>query len=112
MNGLPQELIDQISSHLPKQDLHNVLTLSCKFRYAPERYSGAFAEFTVNESNAAEFLVRFSNHRLLYLREVKFRPAFPTLYDTSDNEDDNEDDSEVLCRESAHEVHDRNESFT
>jgi hypothetical protein len=52
MNQLPQELVDKISQSLSIGDLKHVLTLSSKFRYAAERYSGAFAEFNMNESNA------------------------------------------------------------
>ena len=67
MNDLPQELVDRICSHLDKPDLKSVLTLTSQFRYAAERYSGAFREFSVNESNAKEFLSCFSNYRLRYL---------------------------------------------
>jgi hypothetical protein len=108
MNQLPQELIERICACLPRQDLRNVLTLNSKFRYAAERHSGAFAEFTVNESNSADFLMRFSSHRFLYLREVKFRPDVSAFYDV----DDYTDDDKVLCRESAEEVRERDESFT
>jgi hypothetical protein len=108
MNQLPQELIERICACLPRQDLRNVLTLTSKFRYAAERHSGAFAEFTVNESNSADFLMRFSSHRFLYLREVKFRPDVSAFYDV----DDYTDDDKVLCRESAEEVRERDESFT
>jgi predicted ATP-grasp superfamily ATP-dependent carboligase len=68
MNQLTQELIDKISSYLKKENLKNVLTLSNKFRYAAERYSGAFAKYDMIESNAAEFVTRYSSHRLLFVR--------------------------------------------
>ncbi|CAN9423397.1 unnamed protein product [Alternaria alternata] len=112
MEGLPQELIDKISSYLPRRDLCNVLTLTGKFRFAAERHCGAFSKFTINENNSVDFLARFSSHRLLYLKEVIFRPTFPTLCGPRDNEDDSSDDDQVLCREPAHEVYERDESFT
>ena len=79
MNDLPQELIDRICSHLSNEDLRSVLTLTSQFRYAAERYSGAFEEFTVNAKISQKFLDCFSGHRLLYLREVRFRPKFPPV---------------------------------
>jgi hypothetical protein len=87
MDRLPQELVEEITSHLSIDDLKNVLTLSANFRFAAERYSGAFTEFTVNESNADRFVERYSGHRLLYLREVHFRPNFPPLWLPDDKDD-------------------------
>ncbi|KAH6848460.1 hypothetical protein BKA58DRAFT_280006, partial [Alternaria rosae] len=74
MGRLPQELIEEITRYLPTDDLKNVLTLSTKFRFAAESYSGAFTEFTLNERNADKFLGLYSGHRLLYLRELHFQP--------------------------------------
>ncbi|KAI4640630.1 hypothetical protein J4E93_008220 [Alternaria ventricosa] len=73
------------------------------------------SKFTVTENNSADFLTRFSGHRLLYLREVTFRPDVSATYDLKGNEVDDdvdEDDDRVFCRESADEVRERDESFT
>ncbi|KAF2185759.1 hypothetical protein K469DRAFT_574976 [Zopfia rhizophila CBS 207.26] len=104
MNRLPQELIDRISSFLPKHDLKNILTLTTKFRYAAERYSSAFAEFTINERNSEKFLALYSGHRLLYLREVIFRPRFSPIFYRYE--------PELSCRENADELREKDESFT
>jgi hypothetical protein len=64
MDELPQELIDKISSHLPKIYLKNTLTLNTRFLYAAERHSGAFTKFAVDEHNSGSFLALFSGHRL------------------------------------------------
>jgi len=108
MNQLAQELIERISSFLPIEDLRNVLILDRKFRYAAERHSGAFAEFAVTERNSADFLMRFSGHRLLYLREVTFRPDVSAAYDLKGNDNDDR----LFSRENADEVRERDESFT
>ena len=114
MGRLPPELIEEITRYLPTDDLKNVLTLSTKFRFAAEKYSGAFTEFTLNERNADKFLKRYSGHRLLYLREVHFRPNFPPLWPLQyEHEGLSEDEDEVIgCRESADEIRDKNEYFT
>jgi hypothetical protein len=105
MDRLPQELVEAITSHLFIDDLKNVLTLSANFRFATERYSGAFTEFTVNESNADRFVERYSGHRLLYLREVHFRPNFPPLWLPGDEDD-------VECRQSEDNIRENSECFT
>ena len=107
MNDLPQELVDKICSYLPQQHLKKVLTLTRPFRYSAERFSGFFQEYTVNERNAPEFISRFSGHRLLYLREVIFRPTLPPLLNP-----DSQDAESVPCRETADEARKRDEWFT
>jgi hypothetical protein len=72
MDQLPQELVDRISSFLSSGDLKNTLLLSHAFRFSAEKYSGAFATFNLNESNAEKFINIFSGHRLLYLRNLVF----------------------------------------
>jgi len=107
MDRLPQELVEEITKNLPTDDLKNVLTVSTKFRYAAERYSGAFTEFTLNERNADKFLGLYSGHRLLYLRELHFRPNFPPIWppDPWPWEDE-------MCRENADAIRAKNECFT
>jgi hypothetical protein len=56
MDQLPQELVEKICRYLPKADLKNVLTLTSKFQYASERYSGTFSEFTIDKNNFKTFL--------------------------------------------------------
>jgi hypothetical protein len=106
MNRLPQELVEKVCSFLPKDDLENVLTLSRPFWSAAERYSGAFAKFTIIERNAENFLALYSGHRLALLREVVFRPSFdPIHYDPKGEED-------PPCRENAEQLREKDESFT
>jgi hypothetical protein len=108
MDRLPQELIERIFSFLLKADLRNLLTLSSSFRYAAERCSGAFAEYTIDEGNSARFLTLFSGHRLLYLRDVNFTPSFPPIHSVID-----EDGYEVMpCRDTEEEIREKDESFT
>ncbi|CAN9411096.1 unnamed protein product [Alternaria alternata] len=109
MDQLPQELIEKITSYVPTEDLKNLLTLTTKFRYSAERYSGAFTEYTLNKRNADKFVKIFSGHRLLYLREVIFRPNLPPLVWTPPA---GEEDEEIECRESAGEIRDKSEHFT
>jgi hypothetical protein len=102
MDRLPQELVERVCSFLPKDDLKKVLTMTSKFRYAAERCSGIFEEFTINSSGADIFLALYSGHRLQYLRELEFRPSLP------------EKSHEELrsCRETATELNDKNIAFT
>jgi hypothetical protein len=104
MDRLPKELVDKILSCLPKHDLKHLLTLSSKFRYAAERYSGAFSRYDMNECNAEEFLARYSSHRLRYLREVSFRPRLPPV--------NYRDEPTVPCRESLEDLEKNDASFT
>jgi hypothetical protein len=80
MDKLPQELVDRISGFLSPDDLKNTLLLARPFRFSAEKYSGAFATFNLNDSNAEKFINIFSSHRLLYLRDLVFndiRLPFP-----------------------------------
>ncbi|EUC44120.1 hypothetical protein COCMIDRAFT_38013 [Bipolaris oryzae ATCC 44560] len=104
MNNLPQEIVDEICSYIPREDLKNVLTLNRQFRFGAERYSGFFDEYTIKEDNI-EFLSRYSCHRLLYLKEVIFRPILPPVLEPPEGE-------ELPCRESAEEIREKDESFT
>jgi len=104
MDRLPRELIDKVCSFLPQDDLKNVLTLTNKFRYAAERFSGAFAEYTIDESNSETFVALYSGRRLPYLREVSFKPTFSPIFYHYDRE--------MSCRENKAEVRKKDESFT
>jgi hypothetical protein len=103
MNRLPQELVDNISSYLSPQHLKNTLLLSQKFQYAAEQYSKAYAEFSLTEQNAAEFLSRYTGRRFRYLRNVSFKTSFPTF-------DDDDDDND--CRYIAEELKSIDQEFT
>jgi hypothetical protein len=72
MDQLPQELVDRISSYLSPNDLKNTLLLSHAFRFPAEKYSGAFASFTLDQNTVEKFIDTFSGHRLLYLRNLEF----------------------------------------
>ncbi|KAF2832669.1 hypothetical protein CC86DRAFT_401419 [Ophiobolus disseminans] len=103
MDRLPRELVDNICSFMLKEDLKNVLTLNDKFRHAAERYSEAFADYTIDEDNSQKFIALYSGRRLPYLREVRFKPTIPLLvYDYEKHS----------CRGSLGELRQRHESFT
>ncbi|XP_014554071.1 hypothetical protein COCVIDRAFT_28799 [Bipolaris victoriae FI3] len=104
MNNLPQELVDEICSYMPTEDLKHVLMLNRQFRYGAERYSGFFDEYTIKE-DSIEFLSCYSCHRLLCLKEVIFKPMLPPVLKSPDSE-------ELPCRESAEEIREKDESFT
>lgn len=106
MEGLPQELINRFCSHLEKADLKSVLTLTSQLRYAAEKHSGAFREFTIDKDSTEMFLLRFSSYRLNFLREVEFRPTFPPVLQSND------DDEQLPCRDSANDVQKREESLS
>jgi len=82
MDQLPRELIGRISRYLSRDSLKNTLLLCHAFRFAAEKYSGAFAEFTLGESNAEKFIATFSSHRFLYLRNLEFGISLPLPKDS------------------------------
>ena len=98
MKDLPQELVDKICSYLRQEHLKKVLLLSRQFRYSAEKFSGFFKEYTVNENNIQEFVSRFSGRRLLYLKEVIFRPTLPPFpeHDEDSTADDRPRLSDLL----------------
>lgn len=79
MNSLPHELVDQIVSYLPREDLKHVLTLSSKFQHVAEKYSGAFDLFDLSEKTAPQFLEKFGGHRFRYLQHISFRTSVLAL---------------------------------
>jgi hypothetical protein len=103
MERLPQELVDEISRYLDHDDLKSTLTVSRKFCYAAERYSGEFRAFTLTEDNAARFLCRFSGYRFRYLREVYFTTTFPRVGD---------EEPYPECRENKAQLREKDEIFT
>jgi hypothetical protein len=106
MDDLPQELIDNISSFLPLEDLKNTLTVSSKFQLAAEICSQGFERFEITEENADKFLAIYGGHRRQYLRYIHFRPWLPAL-DTEPPEG-----TSPPCRDSASELAQDNEHFT
>ncbi|KAF2445865.1 hypothetical protein P171DRAFT_520590 [Karstenula rhodostoma CBS 690.94] len=102
MNSLPQELVDNISEHLNRDDLKNTLLLSRPFQYAAERFSGAFSTYALNEGNVEDFLRVYGGQRFYrYLREVELKTSVPALDGDPDE-----------CRDSAAELRKMDESFT
>ncbi|EUC33925.1 hypothetical protein COCCADRAFT_4650 [Bipolaris zeicola 26-R-13] len=85
MNNLPQELVDEICSYMPREDLKHVLMLNRQFRYGAERCSGFFDEYTIKEDI--------------------FKPMLPPVLKSPDSE-------ELPCRESAEEIREKDEPFT
>jgi hypothetical protein len=106
MDDLPQELIDNISSFLPLEDLKNTLTVSRKFQVAAEICSQAFARFEITEENSDKFLAIYGGHRRRYLRSIWFRPVLPAL-DTKSPKGAHEP-----CRDSANDLVQADRHFT
>lgn len=79
MDQLPQELVDRVCLNLDIRDLKNTFLVSRKFQFSSEKLSGAFTRRVLTASNAQKFINTYSGHRLLYLRQVEFRPVFPPL---------------------------------
>jgi len=102
MEQMPQEVVERICSHLPKNSLKAVLTISSNFRFAAERCSGAFEEFTIDGLNFNTFRALYSGHRLLYLRELIFRPSLPDK--TAELQD--------TCRENEEQLLEKDLAFT
>ncbi|KAJ4353386.1 uncharacterized protein N0V89_005115 [Didymosphaeria variabile] len=105
MEKLPQELVDQISSHLDVVQLKQTLTLNQKFQAAAEQYSGAFEEAGINEENAQKFLDTFSSHRFRYLRRISFTTTLPAPQRDPDA-------GRSPCRESLEDLKALDEEFT
>lgn len=81
MEILPQELVNQISSYLERDDLKQTLFISRKFQYAAEECSGAFIIFdlTPDAASADRFLNTYSGRHFRHLRHVGARTSFPAL---------------------------------
>jgi hypothetical protein len=105
MDDLPQELIDNISSFLPLEDLKNTLTVSCKFQIAAEICSQGFERFEITEDNADKFLATYGGRRRRYLRYIHFRPWLPE-FDPKPSEVKSQS-----CHDSASELAQDNEHF-
>lgn len=78
MNGLPQEIVDNICSHLDHDNLKSVLLLSRKFQYAAEQYSEAFERFGLTTESIETFVEIYTGRRFRYLRQLEFRTILPT----------------------------------
>ncbi|OAK99321.1 hypothetical protein IQ06DRAFT_251339 [Phaeosphaeriaceae sp. SRC1lsM3a] len=101
MDRLPQELVDQISKSLPQDDLKNTLLVSHSFRFAAEKYSGAFSSFAFHDSNAEKFIATFSGHRFQYLRSLSLTIVLPRV-----------DYKYPIIRDSPEQLKRNDESFT
>jgi len=77
MNGLPQEVVDNICSYLDHEDLKSVLLLSLKFQYAAEQYSGAFESLCLTTESIDRFVETYTGRRFRYLRQLEFRTSLP-----------------------------------
>ncbi|KAF1971549.1 hypothetical protein BU23DRAFT_569717 [Bimuria novae-zelandiae CBS 107.79] len=108
MNKLPQELVDNISRYLDRDDLKNTLLLSRQVQYAAERYSGAFSTYILNKHNSDRFLKIYEGQRFFrYLRRVEFRTSVRGLEGEA-----NRDHRDNPCRDSAEELRQMDEDFT
>ncbi|KAH4848331.1 hypothetical protein HBH75_154950 [Parastagonospora nodorum] len=77
MEHIPQEVVEKICTYLPKGSLKAVLTINSNFRFVAERCSGAFEKFTIDGSDFDTFCAPITGHRLMYFRELIFRPSLP-----------------------------------
>jgi hypothetical protein len=111
LDSLPQELIDQISSYLKRNDLKNTLSLSPKFQLAAEKYSGAFDEFELSKETAPQFVDTFGGRRFRYLQHLSFRTSLPPLDKAIDWNAD-VDNKVHSCRDTEEELREADECFT
>ncbi|KAF2993225.1 hypothetical protein E8E13_001168 [Curvularia kusanoi] len=105
ISRLPQEIIDQISLCLDRDDLKRVLFLSRTFQRAAERASGVFASFAFKHHDPAErqdFLTKFTTHRFRFLRQVEIFTKFPPI----------DEATPIPCRESSEQLLEKDEAFT
>jgi hypothetical protein len=97
-------LIDQIRSHLTRNDLKHTFTLNKAFSSAAEYYSGGFQDFELTEDNSQKFLGIYSGRRSRLLRHVVLRmhlaPILPNKLLGS------------TCREDRDELDKKDVSFT
>ncbi|KAF2641036.1 hypothetical protein P280DRAFT_449912 [Massarina eburnea CBS 473.64] len=116
MDNLAQELVDLISSFLPRDDLKNTLTVSRKFHVSAERFCGAYSNFTLqaNDQSKQKLLDTFSNHRFNYLRRVEFHIALPELRKKKRRKRNDvvPDWDKFTCRESQEELNTNDRYFT
>ncbi|KAF9699754.1 hypothetical protein EKO04_002673 [Ascochyta lentis] len=77
MDGLPQEVVDNICSHLDHDNLKSVLLLSRKFQYAAEQYSEAFDSYCLTIGSIDRFVETYTGRRFRYLRQLEFRTTLP-----------------------------------
>lgn len=104
MHQFPQELIDQICSHLPAEDLRNTYYVSTKFRKAAEEHAGGHRtdSIEITKENKQVWVDYYSGFRLRYLKHIQFRTSFPDLEVTD----------EYGCRENADEQRKKDKIFT
>ena len=103
MDDLPQELVDCIASYLSKDELKKTLLVSRPFQHATERASGGFTQFYLTQDNSEKFLDTYCDHRCEYLRHIYFETILPPFNTTPGSPN---------CRETSHELLERDESFT
>lgn len=110
MNGLPQEVVDNICSHLDRDNLKSVLLLSRKFQYAAEQYSEAFESFCLTTELIDKFVETYTGRRFRYLRQLEFRTTLPVPDGIESPEDAIEGAN--CFRESREELESIDESYT
>jgi hypothetical protein len=112
MEILPQELVNQISSFLERDDLKQTLFVSRKFQYAAEECSGAFTTFdlTPDAASADRFLNTYSGRHFRHLRHVGARTSFPAMEWDEKTMDVVED--RPSCRYSQKELQQMDQRFT
>lgn len=105
MDNFPQELVDQICSHLYHEDLRNTSYVSTKFRKAAEEHAGKHRNkrIEIPEEEIDRKINYFSGFRLHYLNVVELRTDFPDFEPIEDS---------WHCRESADELREKDTIFT
>lgn len=104
MAHFPQELIDQICSHLPAEDLRSTYYVSTKFRKAAEEHAGRYRTHIcdISKVDKQRFIDCYSSFKLRYLEHIRFHTYFPDI----------EVNDDYGCRESADEQREKDEIFT
>ena len=104
MDQFPQELFDQICSHLPAEALRNASYVSIKFRKAAEHHAEQHKtdNFEISqEDNLDKFIRYYSGFRIRYIKHVQLNVCFP-----------DPTDEDRGCWESAQEQREKDETFT
>jgi hypothetical protein len=92
MNELPQEIVDNICSHLDHNNLKSALLLSRKFQYAAEEHSKAFETFCLTTESIDKFVETYTGRRFRYLQQLEFRTPLLLPDGFEDPEDAREGD--------------------
>jgi hypothetical protein len=111
MNEIPQEIVDNICSHLDHDNLKSVLLLSRKFQYAAEEHSKVFQTFCLTTGSIDKFVETYTGRHFRYLRQLEFRTPL-TLPEDPEDQEEYPWDRDNYYRESREELKSIDESYT